>query len=54
MTLAEQLERQIQSCVEALNGLVSGKGYGLTHPMVVQKSMELDQLILQAMRKPKR
>ncbi|WP_235941396.1 aspartyl-phosphate phosphatase Spo0E family protein [Paenibacillus puerhi] len=45
-----RLERQIQKCVDELGQLISGQNLQLTDPKVVRKSMELDQLILRAMR----
>ncbi|WP_281887330.1 aspartyl-phosphate phosphatase Spo0E family protein [Paenibacillus sp. YYML68] len=45
-----ELEQFIQSCVDDLNRMVAGQGLALTHPHVVEKSMELDLLILKAMR----
>ncbi|MCZ8521534.1 MULTISPECIES: aspartyl-phosphate phosphatase Spo0E family protein [Paenibacillus] len=50
MEVKPQLERQIQSCIEDLEDMVTGSGCALTDPDVVRKSMELDELILVAMR----
>lgn len=50
MLIHAQLERRIRSCIEELNALVTGQGCLLTDPEVVHKSMELDELILLAMR----
>ncbi|CAG7629690.1 aspartyl-phosphate phosphatase Spo0E family protein [Paenibacillus allorhizosphaerae] len=49
MFICEYLERQIRSCVDELNTLVIGQGCALTDSNVVEKSMELDKLIVQAM-----
>ncbi|WP_210021254.1 aspartyl-phosphate phosphatase Spo0E family protein [Paenibacillus sp. PvP091] len=45
------IERRIRCCIDDLNALVTGQGCSLTDPRVVQKSMELDELILLTMRK---
>lgn len=52
MLIHVQLERRIRSCIEELNALVTGQGCLLSDPEVVHKSMELDELILLAMRPP--
>lgn len=45
------LERQIRNCIHDLSAMVTGQGCSLTDPCVVQKSMELDELILLTMKK---
>ncbi|MFB6363232.1 aspartyl-phosphate phosphatase Spo0E family protein [Paenibacillus elgii] len=52
MLIHAQLERRIRSCIDERNALVTGQGCLLTDPEVVYKSMELDELILLAMRPP--
>lgn len=52
MMLNETLQQQIGRCINDLNALVTGQGFALTDPDVVKKSMELDELILLAMRGP--
>ncbi|MED4603253.1 aspartyl-phosphate phosphatase Spo0E family protein [Paenibacillus validus] len=46
-----ELGCQIQKCIDDLNILVIDKGLTLTDPLVVKISMELDELILEAMRR---
>ncbi|WP_248925626.1 aspartyl-phosphate phosphatase Spo0E family protein [Paenibacillus hamazuiensis] len=46
----EQRQTEIASRIEELSRLVCECGLRLTHPKVVQKSMELDELILSAMK----
>lgn len=50
MLIQAQLEHRIHSCIDELNALVTGQGCLLTDPEVLHKSMELDELILLAMR----
>ncbi|MCZ8515897.1 aspartyl-phosphate phosphatase Spo0E family protein [Paenibacillus filicis] len=50
MLLNDKLQNQIRGCIQDLNDLVNDQGYALTDPPVMKKSMELDELILQAMR----
>jgi hypothetical protein len=47
---SELLKQHIQDCVHDLETLVQGLGKALTDSEVVQKSMELDELILISMR----
>ncbi|CAG7645392.1 hypothetical protein PAESOLCIP111_04937 [Paenibacillus solanacearum] len=49
MLICEHLERQIRSCIDDLDSLVNGQGFALTDANVLEKSMELDKLIVQAM-----
>ncbi|UQZ81600.1 Spo0E like sporulation regulatory protein [Paenibacillus konkukensis] len=51
MLVSAQLERKIRLCNRALEQLISVNGYELTSPDVVEKSKELDQLIVMIMRK---
>jgi|GEM_PF-6684189 len=50
MYINAELTREINVCVGALNELVIRQGHELTDPHVVQKSMELDLLVLLAMK----
>ncbi|TDF99612.1 aspartyl-phosphate phosphatase Spo0E family protein [Paenibacillus piri] len=50
MIVSALLELKIHRYVDELHELVNVKGYALTNPEVVNKSMELDLLILKAMR----
>lgn len=50
MNLPVRLEHKIRLCINALEELVTVKGYDLTNPDVVKKSKELDKLIIRAMR----
>jgi len=50
MKLPVRLEHQIRLCINALEEMVTVKGYDLTNPDVVKKSMELDRYIIRAMR----
>ncbi|WP_088831904.1 aspartyl-phosphate phosphatase Spo0E family protein [Paenibacillus tyrfis] len=50
MLIQAQLEHRIRSCIDELNALITGQGCSLSDPEVVHKSMELDELILLAMR----
>jgi hypothetical protein len=50
MIISAHVEQQILLCNMDLTELVTVKGYVLTHPEVVNKSKELDQYILCAMR----
>ncbi|KPV56058.1 hypothetical protein QJ48_29770 [Paenibacillus sp. A3] len=52
MLIHAQLEHRIRSCIDELNALVTSQGCLLTDPEVVHKSMELDELVLLAMRPP--
>ncbi|NOU93799.1 Spo0E family sporulation regulatory protein-aspartic acid phosphatase [Paenibacillus sp. LMG 31456] len=54
MITSTQLESRIHSYVGELNKLVNVLGYELSSPEVVKKSMELDLLILEAMRSQKK
>ncbi|MCR8631838.1 MULTISPECIES: aspartyl-phosphate phosphatase Spo0E family protein [Paenibacillus] len=54
MIIATKLEKRIHSYVGELNELVNVQGYELSNPVVVKKSMELDLLILKAMRSRKK
>jgi hypothetical protein len=49
MNICAHVENQIHLCIRDLNELVMNQGCALTHPEVVTKSKELDQLILCAM-----
>ncbi|WP_284639853.1 aspartyl-phosphate phosphatase Spo0E family protein [Paenibacillus silviterrae] len=53
MYIPPQLQQHIQSCVDDLDQLVNGQGCSLVDPEVVRKSMELDELILLAMKRQK-
>ncbi|MCM3271556.1 aspartyl-phosphate phosphatase Spo0E family protein [Paenibacillus elgii] len=50
MLIQAQLEHRIRCCIDELNALLTGQGCLLTDPKVLHKSMELDELILLAMR----
>ncbi|MFE5317397.1 Spo0E family sporulation regulatory protein-aspartic acid phosphatase [Paenibacillus sp. NPDC056579] len=49
MKLPVRLEHKIRLCIDALEEMVTVKGYDLTNPDVVKKSKELDRLIIRAM-----
>ncbi|SFL83262.1 Spo0E like sporulation regulatory protein [Paenibacillus sp. 1_12] len=49
MNIAAHIEQQILLLNQELHTLVTLKGYELTHSEVVNKSIELDQLIYCAM-----
>jgi hypothetical protein len=49
MNIATHIEQEIILLNQQLNTMVTLNGYELTHSEVVNKSMELDQLIMCAM-----
>ncbi|OXM87863.1 Spo0E family sporulation regulatory protein-aspartic acid phosphatase [Paenibacillus rigui] len=50
MDVKDQISREISLCIGALNELVFRQGRELTNPHVLQKSRELDELVLHVMR----
>ncbi|MDF2964457.1 MAG: Spo0E like sporulation regulatory protein [Paenibacillus sp.] len=54
MNVSANLDTGIHKYVGELHELVNVRGYELTNPEVVKKSMELDLLILQAMHSQKK